>query len=168
MEQETAFPTAPPIIDAPATPQPKAKTTYDQRRAIARKAAKARWGGKKTSGRKYPPGKPSAVFGKALTAAENRLAAAIEERAYHINMTAALNAEIPSLTQTIRALTNIEKPQTPAMGILPAEQLASTLALNAQLPMAPAMGATLNVNLADDPEEDQFLKDANLPGGAWH
>lgn len=145
-------------------------STPSQRQSVARKAANARWGLKSASSRRRASGTTSAVFGKALAAAESRFAAAIEERAYHANMTAVLDAEIPSLVRTINALKNAQNPQTPP-SILPrdaATQLASTMASDLRVPASPARGTTLDVNLADNEDEDQFLKTSDLAGGDWH
>lgn len=152
-------------------------STSAQRRAVARKAANTRWSTSKTSARngafprarsKRASGATTIVFGKALAAAENRLAAAIQERAYHTNMTAMLDAEIPSLVQTISALQSTQNPQsfsqTPAPAIPAAARLASTV----RLPAAAAQGAAVSADLSDAGDEDQFLKESDVAGGSWH
>lgn len=152
-------------------------STPTQRRTVARKAANARWGaknappGRRGLWRNSAPGATSAVFGKALAAAENRLAVAIQERAdhanmaaYHASMVAALDAEIPSLVKAIRALKNTQEPQLAVPSVSAAQQLASTV----RLPASPAQGTALGVDLSDTADEDQLLRDSDLAGGAWH
>jgi hypothetical protein len=60
--------------------------------------------------------KQERVFGIALTAAEKRLARAIEERARAAATWAVLSAEIPSLQRTIAALQNQQNPSAPMQG----------------------------------------------------
>lgn len=117
--------------------------TPAKRRDLGRKAAQARWGknkaefspapeglsprktgkrrksGAATPNQAFPllkktrPVKQARVFGFALTAAEKRLAHAIEERARAASTWAVLNAEIPSLQRTIAALRNQQNPNIP-------------------------------------------------------
>lgn len=100
--------------------------TPAKKTALGRKAAKARWGKKKNAGmipladastatatrKARPRTRETRVFGIALTAAERRLAKAIEERARAASTWAVLNAEIPSLQRTIAALRNQQSPGT--------------------------------------------------------
>ena len=151
--------------------------------------------------------KQERVFGIALTAAEKRLATAIEERARAAATWAVLNAEIPSLQRTIAALRNQQNPAAPIQGyemtlpdgsftganIAPAGYTLNNVLSDAPVPFvrpAPtriqaqppvaasprplavsrATGGAVNVNLEDDPadEEDKFLNDSSVAGGTWH
>ena len=162
MEQETEQPT----VDA--SPAPEQESPASRRKAIARKAAKARWGKKKASkfssaSKKRALGPTSKLFGKALNAAEDRLAAAIQKRAFHTHMTAALDAEIPSLVQTIRALKNTQEPQIPAPATTAATRLASTMRPS----VSPVEIAIPQNEQSYDEEEDQFLRESSVAGGNW-
>ena len=108
-------------------------------------------------------GPTSKLFGKALNAAEDRLAAAIQERAFHTHMTAALDAEIPSLVQTIRALKNTQEPQIPAPATTAATRLASTMRPS----VSPVEIAIPQNEQSYDEEEDQFLRESSVAGGNW-
>jgi hypothetical protein len=124
MEQTTIPDTPMPAETTDASPSVKGgkarmkEMTPAKRRALGRKAAKARWAKNKTETTTEPCttrkiGKRRAsneVFGIALTAAEKRLAKAIEERARAASTWAVLNAEIPSLQRTIAALRNQQNP----------------------------------------------------------
>ena len=152
--------------------------TRAQRKALAGKAAQARWGKTKPPAKK--PGRgpklagmyaAPAVFGKALVAAENRFAEALQERAYHANMTAILDAEIPSLVQTIAALKNSQGLQAPQVSAILPGDLALAGAGSIPAPQQPrrtrAQGGTMEVNLGDEEDEDKFLKDSMVGGGQW-
>ena len=149
-----------------------------QRTEIASNAARTRWGKKEpkkalkrarhSAARVSTP----AVFGKALLAAESRFAEAIQERAYHANMMAALDAELPSLVQTIAALKNSQNPQvvTPAAWATTADaSIAGAGSVPARRPPANRGGGmTLEANLATEEDEDAMLKDSAFAGGQWH
>jgi len=149
-----------------------------RRQAIARKAARARWhpdpaAAVRTQSKpaKRPARATLAVFGRALAAAESRLAAAIQERAYHANSLAALDAEIPSLTQTIRALQTTQGPSGASGAMTAAPTAAATLASAMLGSASAARGATLGVDLAEEIDEDRFLRESEIGGnrgGAWH
>jgi HNH endonuclease len=111
----------------------KAKLSADERSAIARKGAKAKWkkrrekitksiAKKKAAG--IPVHTPEVVivqkekikrmpkeFGAAYSVAEQRLAEALKERASALQKLAALKEEIPSLVEIIRALGGQVNPQ---------------------------------------------------------
>ena len=118
------------------------------------------------------------AFGAAHSYAEKRLAKCLEERAYHANMWAARNAEIPSLVQIITALKSSQNPA----GIGPSPAAYSDVApwdANPQGVLAPTpaqqiaatrvRGGAVGIDLGDpDEDEDRFLKESGLPGGEWH
>jgi hypothetical protein len=186
--------------------------TPSKRRALGRKAAQARWGKDKnpTTDEKAPRKRRKAkfvierpvsapnarretrVFGIALTAAEKRLARAIEERARAASTWAVLNAEIPSLQRTIAALRNQQNPNTPMQGyeaqlpdgsgyqsnagydltrvvsdapvpFVAPQQAARTLA-------ASRVGGGAVETVLDDAldDEDKFLNASGMAGGNWH
>ena len=175
-----------------------------QKKMLGMKAAKARWGKTKKSGKeagiplqaiagtRKTRTKETRVFSIALTAAEKRLAKAIEERARAASTWAVLNAEIPSLQRTIAALRNQQNPDAPQVAYpmqLPdgspvtyaLNSGPSAYDLNTVLSDAPAPalsprplaasragGGAMNINLGDDDEEDKFLNDSNVAGGQWH
>ena len=145
--------------------------TPAKRRALGRKAAQARWskqavesgattavtapkikaiyaprrnhasGGVSRKQRKVFT-KQERVFGIALTAAEKRLAAAIEERARAAATWAVLNAEIPSLQRTIGALRNQQNPPAFPQGY-------ETALPDGSMSGAPQAGYTLDSVLSD-------------------
>lgn len=90
--------------------------------------------------------KQERVFGIALTAAEKRLATAIEERACAASTWAVLNAEIPSLQRTIAALRNQQNPAAPIQGYEMTLPDGSFTGANIASP-----GYTLNNVLSDAP-----------------
>ena len=102
--------------------------------------------------------KQEKVFGIALTAAEKRLAMAIEERARAASTWAVLNAEIPSLQRTIAALRNQQNPSAPIQGYeigLPDGSLAS------YAPNAAPFEYNLNSVVSDAPVP--FVRPAPAP-----
>jgi hypothetical protein len=150
--------------------------TPRQRRSLARKAANARWNrpetfpgisSAQTKRRKRAGRNASAAFGDALAAAEDRLAAAIQERAYHANMTAVLDAEIPSLVQTINALKNTQNAQMAGAAAVPGVRI-NPLSPSAGPLVSRAQGGAFSTNLSEGEDEDQFLKESGVAGGVWH
>ena len=173
-----------------------------QKKMLGKKAAKARWSKAKKSSAvagipqkaiaetRKPHTRETRVFSIALTAAEKRLAKAIEERARAASTWAVLNAEIPSLQRTIAALRNQQNPDAPMVAYQmqlpdgsPAEYRTSpaNYDLNTVLSDAPmpvlsprplaasrAGGGALNINLGDNEEEDKFLNESGIAGGQWH
>jgi len=177
-------------VDEVMTPQSmgglarKQKLSPEERTAIASKAASARWKkrgegkhsklsrrGARTASAAPPLPRQARVFGVALSAAENRLARAIEERAAAANKLAMLNAEIPSLQRTIVALQSHQNP-LPSVAAAPVD-LSGISSWN-PLPSPPpppalrVQGGALNVNLGDEEDEDRFLHESPAAGGEWH
>ena len=154
------------------------KTTSAHRRAVARKAANARWGDKKAAEkavhiprpyrkRKQKATRTHEAFGDALVAAENRLAVALEERADLANTTGGLDAEIAWLIQTISVLKNPQNAQASNAYGVPAFNPQPFQTKGPQVTRA--LGAAMGVNLADEEaEEDRFLKASAVAEGAWH
>jgi hypothetical protein len=134
----------------------------------------------------------TATFGAALVAAEKMLADATDQRNFHASEYHRYNREIPRLQRTVEALRNQQsivsgeaevKPQY--MPMEPGYGIAQVLS-DAPIPMAAqtsqegipnlemqpkrhvlAGGGAVGVQLEEEPDEDIFLKDANLPGGNW-
>jgi hypothetical protein len=121
-------------------------------------------------------------FGRALSAAENRLAKAIQERAEAACKWAVLQAEIPYLERTIAALRGQPAPlpqfsppefgavfpwPNPAAGMGFAQP--SPAAVPSNYPQASrAQGSAVNVPLpGPEDDEDRFLNASGLPGGEW-
>ena len=189
--------------------------TSEQRHELASKAAKARWSNRnkkigdilqsstlscralndksvstrnKTRRHLRQSGN-NKVFGVALSAAEKRLAKAIEERAKAANLWAVLNAEIPSLQQTIAALRNqqtaiaslsdnlpnrLEANQPDLAAIVSDSPLPAVIQPNSiqnviHPPRASrARGAAVSANLGDNEDENKFLNDSDVASGEWH
>lgn len=170
----------PPVLSAPVA----ARAKHKKRRAPAREHQPLlRASSQRARYRHAAATSTPAVFGLALVAAENRLAEAIQERAYHANMGAALDAEIPSLVQTIAALKNTQNPQSPLSlaRSSAARQIQTDLNLaGAGSDPAPvtrpgvtipsrAQGAALAIDLGEPEDEDRFLReDPVVGGGQWH
>jgi len=212
---ESPAPVLPTEMDAsPAVRGGKARMdelTPAKRRALGRKAAQARWGKDKnsTTGEKTPRKRRNAkliehpmptrratretrVFNIALTAAEKRLAKAIEERARAASTWAVLNAEIPSLQRTIAALRNQQNPNAQMQGYEPQLPDGSGYQSNANYDLtrvvsdapvpfvAPQQAARTLVasrvgggaveTVLDDAgdDEDKFLNASGMAGGNWH
>jgi len=184
----------------------KQKLSPEKRISIAKKAANARWGGNgkrikasaaslaREKGRSS--GRPqSGIFGRALAAAEERLAQAIQERARAASTWAVLNAEIPSLQGTIAALRNQQNPgtqpsyaQTLPDGSLPGTVTGVTAGMGYTLAQvvsdAPVPASATPRGLAasrvqggaiggtdlreNDENEDVFLTETVTGGGQWH
>ena len=171
------------------------KLSPEQRKVIASTAAKAMWAKRKKKIEPEPPPPPVEVakpvkrkarpmpkaFKGASSYAEKRLAEAIKERAEAMGKVAALNAEIPSLVQIIRALGSsnvpIQQMTMPVdMGMQPMQVqqpypmpvMPETVRMPQlpQMPMAQG-GAISGADFANDPPEDAFLGGNSLPGGAW-
>jgi hypothetical protein len=178
----------------------------DQKKKLGRKAANARWGKSRTAAasplassaskatnstrKNRSRSKENRVFGFALTAAEKRLAKAIEERARSASVWAVLNAEIPSLQRTIAALRNQQTGGAPAPGyemplpdgtvpgypasFAPANydlaRVVSDAPVPAQRPLAAsrAGGGAIGINLGDADDENQFLDSSSVASGQWH
>lgn len=170
--------------------------TPEERKSVASRAAKARWAKKKSAPTPEPPPPPPVEVAKpvkrkarpmpkafkgASSYAEKRLAEAIKERAEAMGKVAALNAEIPSLVQIIRALgsSNVPIPQMTmpvdmgmqTMPVMPIQMPGSEIA-NLRMPQLPHMpmaqgGAISGADFANDPPEDAFLGGNSLPGGSW-
>jgi len=154
----------------------------EERRALGRKAANARWG--KAGSRKKKTTKPARqktarntsalqpkVFGIALTAAEKSYAKSLEELAYHENMVAILSARIPALERTIGALQNQQNstslPQADIYGSIP-HAMPSTDISTRHPDVSRAQGAAVGgIDLTDETDEDRFLRESGLPGGEW-
>jgi hypothetical protein len=154
----------------------------EEKRALGRKAANARWG--KAGNRKKKTAKPAKqkatrntsalqpkVFGIALTAAEKSYAKSLEDLAYHENMVAILRARIPSLERTISALQNQQNPtsfpQTNVYGSIP-HTMPSTDISTRHPDVSRAQGAAVGgIDLTDETDEDKFLRESGLPGGEW-
>jgi hypothetical protein len=194
-----------------------------QRHELATKAAKRRWASSKSdnsasSSQTSPdvevseaaslpknPRKPrdrrpalrrtsnNRVFSVALNAAEKRLAKAIEERATAANLWAVLNAEIPSLQQTIAALRKQQNPtafqpsfSSPASASPvtletlvggSAEAVSPVTVSSSDSPAASirtlrasrAQGTAVAVDLQNgDEDEDRFLRESPVANGQWH
>lgn len=216
-DSSVALPLPDAASNAPTTENDNAvnETLTMQRRARGRKAAQARWTkansasavGNTPSKRRNAksvdaPAAPkrkirreARVFNIALTAAEKRLAKAIDERARAAATWAVLNAEIPSLQRTIAALRNQQNPDAFVQNYqmpLPdgstgnytsnANYMAQVVSDAPMPPTAPppgvspralaatrARGGAVDVELeesADD--EDKFLNASGMAGGNWH
>jgi hypothetical protein len=151
----------------------------EEKRALGRKAANARWGKagirkQKKSARKKTERSTlqPKVFGIALTAAEKSYAKSLEDLAYHENMVAILRARIPSLERTISALQNQQNPtsfpQTDIYGSSP-HTMPSTDISTRHPDVSRAQGAAVGgIDLTDETDEDKFLRESGLPGGEWH
>ncbi len=177
----------------------------EEKRDLAVSAAQARWGKTKKASKKKSAGRSASqprkgkdspekrsnaragrsttprVFGIALAAAEKRYADAIQERAYHVGMACALDAEIPGLVQTINALKNTQHPSLQAQSVIevstaspwpatPPSVLQAAPSVTAAHPRASRAqgGAISGIDLADETEDDKFLRESDLPGGEWH
>lgn len=132
---------------------------------------------KRPRAKRKPMPKP---FGDAHSYAERRLAEAIKERAECLNKLAVLNAEIPSLTQIIKALKSTEVSIDPVAMSQMAVQVPQTLdparytpngaGAQIQTPQIPqTMGARGGAMDFEAPQEDenQFLPSGGVLGGKW-
>lgn len=138
------------------------------------------------------------AFKGASSYAEKRLAEAIKERAEAMGKVAALNAEIPSLVQIIRALGTTQNPAPldyTNVPLYPTNYDITHVVSDAPTPVTnrprqtqttieqveppvqfptptKAMGGAIGgIDLdpiAEDPDEDAFLKDSGVAGGTWH
>jgi hypothetical protein len=119
------------------------------------------------------------AFGAAGSYAKKRLDEAIKERAEAMGRVAALNAEIPSLVQIIKALEGSQiVPVQDLTAQVPVPYDTPQLVMDApyippgmrtpQLPATPmAMGGAVDTPELNEADEDQFLKNSGLPGGKW-
>jgi len=171
----------------------KQKLSHAERQKLAAEAAHARWGkpgAKKraktakahlreaslpasTRRASIAERRSSKVFGIALTAAEKSYAKSLEELAYHENMVAILKARIPSLERTIAALQNQQNPTAFAPQSSPSPWAVPSQPGFAPIPqphphVTRAQGGAVGVNLADETDEDAFLKDSAVAEGNWH
>ena len=162
----------------------------EEKHAIASKAARARW--KKSKAAKKATRSANrrwaqldslsampAIFSETLETAEARYTEAMQLRTLYAGKIALLDAQIPSLIQTITALKNSLNPVSPAASVYPPPPVypvsgAGTRSLSpAHAPeiarnLDRVHGGATGENLAEESEDDQFLKDSPVAAGNWH